>query len=471
MKRIICLMLALLMLVPAAIAEPAATQTDISLSPLVFCDALESLVFGTSNVTLTGEAKFSLDGEWFKTAKIDYRQAEEDSYWDYRLTGLRHGVPTQNGYTIVANGEYYYVMESHPHPGTYRSGADTPQSTVLRKTVQAETMMMLLRQLAGQTDLLLGKDAVTVTAGSSGAEMNIRFGEDLPEFVNGSLFLFWQYAARRFLGTDYEGFEDQYGAPMAMYGTVSKAVLYSTRSLSVKKAEVTAKLDAFGALEQIAGSASVMLHTSRDGDKLLDVDFFLNVSDRGSTTVAKFDPQDYDVVLYREEDYADPDEEAMMELVEYMSDRAYFTWEKAGYEKEMEKYHSGSAWKEDDRIVTKRWTDGETESLNCVLDADGNLVYMRHEDGFCADPVRESYKDEKLVSETVKKTREFLFSRFPYTADKIGVLKFVCWREADGRVEFSFEQEKPAEGSEPFYITVRALPEWRVEYIGPDTNL
>ena len=63
MKKTIILLLACLLTL--ALAAGAAAESEKPLTAL--CDAAFELLFETGNVTLTGEANFSLDGSWFKT--------------------------------------------------------------------------------------------------------------------------------------------------------------------------------------------------------------------------------------------------------------------------------------------------------------------------------------------------------------------------------------------------------------------
>ena len=58
MKKLLCLILALL-LCPAAFADE---DNWVEASPVLYVGAIEDVLFNTHNVTLTGEASFSVDG-------------------------------------------------------------------------------------------------------------------------------------------------------------------------------------------------------------------------------------------------------------------------------------------------------------------------------------------------------------------------------------------------------------------------
>ena len=463
-KKLLCLILALL-LCPAAFADE---DNWVEASPELYVGAIEDVLFNTHNVTLTGEASFSVDGNWFKTARAVYRQDGENSYWDYRLTApAADGNERANGYTIVANGSYYYVMESDPHPGTYRSGSDTPQDTVLRKSVQTQTMVTVLRNLANQAYTLLGADAISTSADAEKTEtLHIQVKENVPDHVNLALSMFWQYAARRFFEMDTEQIDATAELVVSDFGSVSKGLLAATRYLSVKSADLTVVMDAKGYLRKISGSASVLLNTIRDGEKQLDVTFRLDVTERGTTKVAEFNPDDYNVDLYVE---PDPLDDEYTDRLEGWSDHAYFSWYRAGYEKDMEKFNTGSGWWYGDLYYMKHEGDEIAETLLTVVDSEGTLLEMQHNDRFTAKTEYTSYPDEQLVKDTLDKTRAFLEERYPDVAVRMGDMKLVWWREKDGRVDFFFEQD-PAPDTHGITVTVRALPEWRIENINCDSN-
>ena len=471
MKKLLCLMLSLLLLVSAAAADE---DNWVESDPIFYVGAIEDLLFSTHNVTLTGEAHFSLDGEWFKTANGVYRQDGKNSYWDYRLTAPGvDGSVRENGYTIVANPDQFYVMESWPHPGTYRNGSDFAGDTVLRKTGQTQTMILALRELANNAYSILDEGTLTPSADENRNEtLHIRLDGNTPAMVNLSLTLFWQYAARRFLEVDTEQVdESQSEETLQDYGTTSKYLLAATRYLTVKKADITLKMNNLGQLEQIAGSASVQLRTVLNEDSLLDVVFRLDVTDRGSTKVAEFRPEDYNVVLYQEPAGSGltPQDEASMARHEALSEHVYFSWSKAGYgDGGMDYYTSGNSRLIGDCYFFKWEGSDSLPYLLAVLDPDGNLMQLRHEDGFDADRQPAPYQDEQLVRDALAKTMAFLQECYPDAAARMEKLELSWWRGQDGRVDFCFEQPA-ASGEENISVIVRALPEWRIEEVRCET--
>ena len=463
MRKLLCLMLSLLLLFSAAAADE---DNWVDSDPIYYIYSIENLLFNTHNVTLTGEAHFSLNGDWFKTANAVYRQDGENSYWDYRLKAPGPFADVrENGYTVVANGQSFFVMESYPSPGTYKSGADTARDTVLRESVQTQSMFLVLEHLAKNAYTILDNNSFTVSADANRNEtMHIRLDENTPDLVNLSLTLFWQYTARRFFEVDTEQIDEFLLEQTQDYSTVSRRLLATARGLSVKSADFTVKMDGRELLQQIAGSASVSLNTVSGEENLLDIVFRLDVTDRDSTKVGEFTPEDYGVVPFHEDEPVTPMNEERMDLLESLSTHADFSWDKAGYKDEMDRFCSGSARQVGEYFFMKREADIGSEYLLTVTDPLGNLIELRHSDGFDAEQILMPYADEQLVRDSLDKARTFLNLRYPSAAARMGEMKLSWWREKDGRVDFCFEQD-PVPETDTVTIIVRALPEWHIESV------
>ena len=120
MKRMIA---GLLILALTLISAGAPAETPVRM----MYDSVFNLLFDTNNVTLTGHAEFSLDGERFKTADARYVQDGVNSLWDWKLKSPRRdGSERESGYTVIANGEKVYVMEVF-YPGMYKTGSYTAE--------------------------------------------------------------------------------------------------------------------------------------------------------------------------------------------------------------------------------------------------------------------------------------------------------------------------------------------------------
>ena len=138
--RLIAALLLALAMVSGACAESVLTE---------FYDAGTRLLFETENVTLTGHAEFSLDGEWFKTAEGTCIQAGDDAYQRLRLTTpLADGSNRETGYTVVAKGSQVSAIEDY-YPQYYREYGRNPDQSMIKPTVYLNSLMAMGRMVAG----------------------------------------------------------------------------------------------------------------------------------------------------------------------------------------------------------------------------------------------------------------------------------------------------------------------------------
>ena len=293
MKKAITLLLALavLLLSASALAESPAESLVAS---------AESLLFYTTNVTLSGNAVFFLDDAVFKTADASFIQDENRSFWQLKLTSPRRENPEKgdvvSGFTIIADDSTVWVMEAM-NPGYYKTAVTFPQTTVLRRSVQLDLMTTFVRDLAKQADTLLGEGAVTAAPDAQGGtEIRIVADENVPDLVNTAITLLYQYAASRYFGVEYDALSTRYMSSISNYISVTQGILYTTEYMYLKQADITVSLDAAGELQAVSGAAAVYLQTGGDGEHTLDVTFRLDVSDRGTSKVETFNPDAYGVV-------------------------------------------------------------------------------------------------------------------------------------------------------------------------------
>ena len=120
-KKILAFVSLLLVLtLAAACCLSASSEGNI----LRVINAGRELLFETENVTVSGHAEFTLDGELFKTADILYQQDSTYSLWQLGLITPRPGrEDKKSGFTIIANGEKIYIMEVMS-PGLYSIAYD-----------------------------------------------------------------------------------------------------------------------------------------------------------------------------------------------------------------------------------------------------------------------------------------------------------------------------------------------------------
>ena len=118
MKKILACALAMAMLLgTCAYAEGMTAE---------LLQAAEQLFYQTTNVTVTAEAEFRYDGEWFKTLHGSYKQDGFNSYLSWMLdTPKADGSVYTGGYTVLGlydtayandtySGNYYYTVSCAP---------------------------------------------------------------------------------------------------------------------------------------------------------------------------------------------------------------------------------------------------------------------------------------------------------------------------------------------------------------------
>lgn len=282
-----------LIVILAALAALAICVTALANTAAVeLYDKTAELLFDTGNVTLKAHADFSLDGIWFKTADGEWKQEGDRTFRQFLLTAPRKdGTELKNGYTIVTEKNDLYLMEVFT-PGIVRQGSGASRTSLLHSTVETKQLVGLGRILAAQADLLLGEGVITKAEDGS---YRIILGEDTPEIVNAALNQIARFAAKRYFNVDFDMILTDRNMLLSHYETVTRGILYTFQGFSVRKAEITLKTDADGNPELAEGIVSLNLETSADGVKQLDINFKVEISDRGTTSLKPFDPKDYNV--------------------------------------------------------------------------------------------------------------------------------------------------------------------------------
>ena len=446
-------------------------------------DSVFYLLFDTGNVTLTGHAEFSLDGERFKTADARYIQDGTYSLWEWKLrTPRADGTEREGGYTVIANGEKVYVMETF-FPGVYKTGTTAESYTILRESVQLNLLRDLLRILVDQSDALLGKDAVASSSDETGLTVQIQAGKDVPEIVNTALNMTVQFVAKRYFDTDYDHVSERFMVPMENYITVTQAILGSTYYMSLNRADVTLKQDADGIFESMDGKVSLALETENDGIRMLEISFRLEASDLGRSKVDTFNPDDYGVELAEgamrldlpETGFMDPETEK--EILEAAKAR----WQLAGYPvddsmKGAVIIESSRPNHEDERIHVEFANGDGSAQWTYFTDVLGRMLGLQNMtnawQGKIEDRHFEEYRDSKLVAETEEKLLSWLTEENPELSADVLSLKTDWWYQNGEELYFHFW-----EGGEPVShawdeadFIVRVAPEWRIEFFSCISN-
>ena len=260
-------------------------------------DAVSQLLTETENVTLTGSATFSLDGEAFKFVETTYIQDGVNSKWILDLSSPRaDGSFRENGFTVIANNRFKYSMEVY-HPGTYIAAEDSPQSAILRPSAELTQIISLGRAILEQLPALPEE----MFSLSGGKRLAIRMEkEQIPGSLSNLLSLGTWLAIQRTMNIE----DDSIAAPpypeeavrMEDYVTPTQAIISSTGKYELTQLSVDAEMDEAGRFTEANGTARSVLHTFLDGEHELHISFAGKAGEYGTSTVSAFDPAEYGVV-------------------------------------------------------------------------------------------------------------------------------------------------------------------------------
>ena len=291
MKRNLTIAIFILTLIVSSLNPAYADETAAQVY-----DLAARLLTETENVTLTGSATFSLDGEAFKFVETAYVQDGVNSKWVLNLSSPRaDGSLRENGFTAVANNRLKYGMEVF-HPGLYTAAEDDPQSVILRPSAELTQIIALGHALLEQLPTF-PEDVFSL---SEGKHLSIRMEEEhIPESVSNLLSLATWLAVQRTMNI----VDDSIAAPpypeeagtMDDYTTPTQAIVHSTEKYELKQLSINAEMDDAGRFTESNGTAQIILHTFLEGDHELHISFAGKVSDYGTSTVAAFDPKEYGV--------------------------------------------------------------------------------------------------------------------------------------------------------------------------------
>ena len=471
MKKLVAVILAaLLALVICAASFANDTAVDLY-------DKTADLLFDHSNLTLTVNAKMSLDGQWFKTVEGTWKQDRDKSVRRLHLRSPKaDGTERENGYTIVTEGYYLYLMEDFT-PGVYRTGITGERDSILRSTAESKQLVSLGRALVSQADLILGKDAITRT---DNGEIRIKLGDDAPALVNAALTQVFQFAGERFFGVEYDMVlaKGSY-ATIRDYGTVTMGILYCTRGVSLREAEITVKTDASGYPVHAEGRVGLYIETAEEGVRQLDITFEADVTDIGRTMLKKFDPKDYQVELAQDSFVYEEGEEAYRPvnneaLQDEMCLEAMDIWRYTGFDM-ISTTSVSCEWNDYCYVVS---LDGGKDGISkkSFFSEEGRFYHIEAEptDWLHNMESTDQYDFEHgLDKETDEKAKAF-FMQFLENIryEKIGQVKDlqVQWVfEKNGSLYASYEDKSDPEG-EGVYFVIRITPEMRIEAFSCASN-
>ena len=470
MKKALILFLATLFILTSVTAGYA----DESRGPLsALYDSVLDLLFKTSNVTVTGEAVFSLDAERFKTAKAKYIQDDDRSFWDLKLSAPKpDGKERENGYTVIADGSKIYVMEVY-RPREYKTGTGKPQSTIMRESVQLDLMKELILSAVSRAENSQSGKWISITDNKDDSTIRIELNENVPSYINTTLDIFRQYLTKRYFRMDYDQISERQMVPMSSYLTVTEGILACTKSVSVRYADIHAAYDPKGGLDQISGVVSLRLDTAKDGTRLLDITFFADVSDRGTSHVNPFSPKEYDVKLaagamdIENTEYTEVDDKTADKLTEL----AKTAWTQAGYQLDPSTY--GYSYKQNGRYCTVLTDVNNAQTLNCITDTSGKILELRNTGNPWQDSsfnYEDSYPDPVTAEDAANKVLAYLGQVNPGIMKRIERLKIQCWLEQGGEVYLEFCEDPIAQDWDGILFVVRVRPDWQLEYYSCFSN-
>ena len=399
MKKLMISLGALLLVLALCFAVMAENSTPAT----ELYDSLTKILFTDDNVTLTGTAKFSLDGVWFKTADITLKQDGNQSYRELALSGTRlDGTAQKNGYQIVTDGTTVYVMET-VRPGIYRTGTTSEHTSLIRNTRETEQLISLGRAFTASADLLLGKDILTETPEG---DLRFEFKDLESDLLNAVTNQVFQFAARRYFDNEYDSYAVDRHARIEDYVSVTQGILFTAKSVSLKQALVNVKRDENGLPKYLEGEITLNLKTAGKGDRKLDISFQMNVKDLGKTKVKRFDPKEYDVISEREMAQGEPMyiDESDLNATERAALRALGL---AGFDRNNIVYMGYQSMDDGSGEVSFGGAEGWEETF--LIDEDGKVTAMDMDSAEWKNGSDDQFtKDSQPDAETDEKVKAFL---------------------------------------------------------------
>lgn len=194
-KRLFCTLTAVVMLITLGCAGLAEGNL------VKIWNAATNLLTETQNVSLTGHATFTYDGEVFKTFDGRYKQDGYKSYMQIMLdTPKEDGTVRTGGYTVVGEEGRAYSIDTMT-PKMYMEQSTAYENTIL--TNQAVRALLpfgaMIADLAEDRFVPL----VTQTAAGEGVQYHLKAeGKDLPGALNDALTMVMQLCGREYLFVD-----------------------------------------------------------------------------------------------------------------------------------------------------------------------------------------------------------------------------------------------------------------------------
>lgn len=169
----------------------------------------KTLLFDTTNVSLSAEATFKYDGELFKTLHGEYKQDDINSYLRIMLdTPKVDGTVYTGGYTVVGNGETVYSNDTKDG-NYYVVSPGAVEKTLLQNNATLSSSLDLVEAGLRAISTQLDKYVVKQTAADGSSTYAVK-ADGMPEFINAAATFFAQRYIDREYGYLYYYGGDQY---------------------------------------------------------------------------------------------------------------------------------------------------------------------------------------------------------------------------------------------------------------------
>ena len=429
-------------------------------------------------MTLNVTADFSLSDVWFKTVEGIWKQDGDRSFRQLLLKSPKaDGSERKNGYTIVTEGDKLYLMEVFT-PGIYRNGFSAGRRSILRNTVETDTLRKLAEAMAAQSDLLMGEGTITKT---EDGKILIRLEDPATPLANAALNQLVRFAAKRYFGMDYDRIRSDARMSLYNYGTITEGIMYAMRDITFRQAEITVTNDADGRLKHAEGTVGLSLLTAAEGWMQLDVSFKADVSETGSTIVKQFDPAEYGVVPANDEEMTIMEEGAEVfgdilpengALIDEIELKAMEIWAETGYdmisttsvgctmhENCYEVYLDGG-----DHVTKKAFFTLDGQFTN--LQAEPNEWQNRDSADYSYDPAPDAGTDQAAKQFLM----DFLEKVNPELLNTVKDLKMEWMCNVNGTVYAEYHEEPLDQEGDGVLFVIRISPEMRIEYYSCVSN-
>lgn len=279
MKRVLAILLVIGMLftLTSALAERV---------PGDFIEAVEQILFDTHNMTLSGNAALTLDGQDFKDVHGTYIQDDYRSMTDlYLLNKAEDGTEVDTGYTIVAEDSTAYSL-LHYNAGAFRPVTIYPSNVLMTKTKSIEHALGIVNPLL---ELLLSNKGILTLREDEAQNCLLDLHvnkKNAPLLTNTALNMLYDFVIDKFFAryisqTIVAGRNTQ----LTDYPTLTEGIVNCTRSVALKELNLTVKMDEEGRITDAVGSGTLILKLTNKTEHELSITLDLTLREYGTSRI------------------------------------------------------------------------------------------------------------------------------------------------------------------------------------------